>query len=290
MKIPSKVRNLAFTNSTLQKQPMTYTIQVNIRENDHPLYPGNHVKVEPLDNENDTINIDEMILSIDAFLHERGILSNGSSRYDEVKKILRAEFINYEDIESIKKLKIANIDLMQITAIINTYKELNKKNIPKDFRAAIFNDNILPKNESNPGRNYLFEYYVRSRLIASGCKAIKAEPDFICDYKGFKFGVAVKRFKINQIEKHLRKAKEQILKSKLPGLIFLDISINDIFNVETLHIGTREKYIKHVHSWMELNFFQEIRKKQGLIGLHFPIIPSVIAFHFGMTSEDEEMN
>lgn len=76
------------------------------------------------------------------------------------------------------------------------------------------------------GRNTQYELYVVSILNKAGMYHSIAEPDVVGQFNGRTFGVACKRLvSPQQLEKRVKKAIEQILKSELPGLIAIDLTV-----------------------------------------------------------------
>jgi hypothetical protein len=255
---------------------------INQKSNgDFLISPGfrTHVQVNPNNGEGDEFSKLEWIAKIDEFLSNRKEGSNGSSRYDKIKKIF-SEYDSKDLIQdSINRINLAFIDVLQIMAVINTHSEI--RTLPKKFKAALFNDEFISKSGKSPGRDSLFEYYVGARFKAAGCKTADEEPDLMCTFQGIKFGVAVKRFNLEKMESHLRKARDQIRNTGKPGIIAVDITANDIFNSKVPFIGSRDEYTKYVHKWMDEKFTSMLKRKVRQIGLNTENTPSILGFHLG---------
>ena len=118
----------------------------------------------------------------------------------------------------------------------------------------------LPKDDQDfKARNYQFELYIAGLLKKSGLEPICAEPDIIIDQEGSHFGIAVKRVNsFRRLDKNLRKARDQIVKTTRPGIILVDITrISNPENLITLSDSITKvtnDLIRHLDLFFEKNY------------------------------------
>lgn len=102
---------------------------------------------------------------------------------------------------------------------------------PKFLRVVerVLDDSALPQHDrtESKGRNAQFELY-----LAAVCQKAELvpvdydEPDVTCTVAGAPFSIAAKRIKnVQKAADRIRKAASQVIESKRPGIIALDISI-----------------------------------------------------------------
>ncbi|HDR9028724.1 TPA: hypothetical protein QDB14_002923 [Burkholderia vietnamiensis] len=220
---------------------------------------------------------------IDEFLRERGIAPSATARYSHQRRIVDDFFqdgIVPEDEGKARALLSALVDLSQVWAVISTYSDVRK--LPTNFRTALFCDphqHLL--GAASKGRDTLMEYYAGSRLKAAGCDVRRDEPDLICTFDGLEFGVAVKRFKIENLERHVRKARDQIDVARRPGLIVMDVTQSSPL-MEKPFFGRVDEYRAAAWDWTEQHLFKPLRRNWKAWGLDRRKIPYVIAFHHGV--------
>jgi hypothetical protein len=93
----------------------------------------------------------------------------------------------------------------------------------------VLKDSLLPHEDHNQskGRDAQFELFVAAICQNAGMLPVAhEEPDVTCHVGDIKFGIAAKRIKnTTKLEKHIRKAADQIKIAKLPGIITLDTCI-----------------------------------------------------------------
>ena len=93
----------------------------------------------------------------------------------------------------------------------------------------VISDSVLSNEDrdQSTGRDAQFELFVAAICQNAGMHPVyREEPDITCHATGIKFGIAAKRIKnINRLEKHIRKAADQIQRTELPGIIALDTCI-----------------------------------------------------------------
>ncbi|WP_174991993.1 hypothetical protein [Burkholderia arboris] len=186
------------------------------------------------------------------------------------------EFLNTTSIpteESFQSFTRSAIDLSMIWAVLSTHKKYQK--LPRDIRVAFFKDPINPINNINSaGRDKLFEYYVGARFNAAGCSIRYDEPDVICNYKNIEFGVAAKRFRVENLQQHIKKARNQIEKSGLPGVIALDVTPSSPFT-EHPYFETPDHFRHAADKWLFDVFHSQVNKygdQWKLDGIKTPII------------------
>lgn len=92
----------------------------------------------------------------------------------------------------------------------------------------VLKDSVLPQDdrETSPGRDAQFELYLAAICQNAGLLPVDcAEPDVTCVIQRTTLGMAAKRLKsLSHLEKHVRKGAVQVAKTKLPGVIALDVS------------------------------------------------------------------
>lgn len=267
--------------SCLQRSAAPKKLEISKNNNNgfpwsHPDYRS-HMQA----NVNSTTEID--FQKIDEFLSSRKITPLPASRYAQMKKIISLTQKENSTDDEIKihlnKFQHSTIDYVQIKAIVENYTHLKK--IPKNLHTAFFKDSIIPSGNSSPGRDFLFEHYVGARFSTAGCLVKKDGPDFICSFENIKFGVAIKKIKISRLRERISDAKKQIYKSGLPGVIALDLSSDFIDLNDFPFYGNYDEYIKNVHTWMEINFYQKLRENYKIWNLDGRTIPNIIAFNIG---------
>jgi len=101
--------------------------------------------------------------------------------------------------------------------------------------------------------------YIAGLLKKSGLEPICAEPDIIIDQEGSHFGIAVKRVNsFRRLDKNLRKARDQIVKTTRPGIILVDITrISNPENLITLSDSITKvtnDLIRHLDLFFEKNY------------------------------------
>jgi hypothetical protein len=112
------------------------------------------------------------------------------------------------------------------------FSQINShRDSPKFLQLAkdLLSDSVLPQDnrEQSPGRDAQFELYLAAICQNTGLLPVDyVEPDVTCVVGGRTFGIAAKRIKsMQQVRHHVRKAADQIGRSKHPGVIALDLSL-----------------------------------------------------------------
>uniref|UniRef100_E1T674 Uncharacterized protein n=1 Tax=Burkholderia sp. (strain CCGE1003) TaxID=640512 RepID=E1T674_BURSG len=240
-----------------------------------PLFPG-HQSFASVNGGNPALEYQ----SIDQFLADRGIKPATYARYSVQREIVR-RFMGSPGWPMDKDQQLsfvrAVIDLGMIWAVIATYRGVRK--LPGDFRTALFRDDAgTPAGASSKGRDTLAEYYASARFKAAGCFVRREEPDIMCSFRGEEFGLAVKRFKPDNLERHVRKARDQIEKTKRPGVIVLDIT-QSCPMIHTPFHGTLEQLRAERDAWVDQHFFLPMRRNSKAWRLDQRKIPYVVCFH-----------
>jgi len=219
---------------------------------------------------------------IDEFLAARGIKPEAYARYSVQREIVRrygGKFVHTDEAQQ-RSYVGALVDLGMIWAVISTYGEMRK--LPGDFRTAFFHD-AAEQSTGGPskGRDTLVEYYASARFKAAGCAIRKAEPDFMCSSRGLEFGLAVKRFKIGNLEQHVRKARRQIEGTNRAGVIVLDVTQSSPMMHTPFH-GTLDQFRAEAKTWMDEHFYGPMRRNWKAWQLDQRKIPFVVCFHHGV--------
>ncbi|WP_431207526.1 hypothetical protein [Burkholderia cepacia] len=223
---------------------------------------------------------------IDEFLSERKIVPLANARYGLQREVvLRFTDGLPQNEADACALVDALVDLAQIWAVISMYRDHEK--LPSELRTAFFSD-PLPDGQrsSGKGRNTLTELYASARFKAAGCSTRKAEPDFMCEFRGVEFGLAVKRFKISNLEQHVRKARRQIQGTGRGGVIVLDVSQSNPV-LSKPFVGTVDAYRSEVGGWMDKHFFDPLKRNWKSWGLDQRYVPYVVCFNNGICFGDD---
>jgi hypothetical protein len=90
-------------------------------------------------------------------------------------------------------------------------------------------DSVLPQDdrEQSSGRDTQFELFVAAICQSAGLTPVDyEEPDVTCTVDGNKFGIAAKRLKnVQNFDKRVKKAAQQIQNAQRPGIIALDTCV-----------------------------------------------------------------
>ncbi len=162
-----------------------------------------------------------------------GLLPNSQSRFMKMYSIMTnpAGLIQPDDPEFETALE-AERDL-QVLGFIFEQADIH----PTDaeflrLMKNIIKDSLLPQEDrgQSKGRDAQFELFVAAICQKAGMLPLsREEPDVTCHAGTIKFGIAAKRIKNeNRLEKHIRKAADQIKKTGLPGIIAIhtDVALN----------------------------------------------------------------
>jgi hypothetical protein len=152
-----------------------------------------------------------------------------SSRWDQLHVLCEKEvFIHPEHAQYKQAVEgVRDVPLMEF--ILERWDSISSDPDFRRLAEKTVKDSALPEADwqHSEGRDAQFELFVAAVCQSAGLVPVTLEePDVRCTFKGETFGIAAKRIKsIDQLEKHLKKAAEQIQKSELLGFIALDTCI-----------------------------------------------------------------
>lgn len=113
-------------------------------------------------------------------------------------------------------------------------------------------DSLLPQEDrgQSKGRDAQFEVFVAAICQNAGMLPLsREEPDVTCHAGTIKFGIAAKRIKnVTSIEKHVRKAADQIKIAGFPGIIALDTCVALNRNNERIVTQIPEEQFGYIYS------------------------------------------
>lgn len=156
-------------------------------------------------------------IQIDSYLDKRGVLP----------QILEPDHPLFQTaLEALRDLNQIGFSLDQLLPVC-----------PADELARRFSkllqDNTLPQDSptKSPGRDAQLEVFIAALCARAGLAPVFDEsPDIRCNLNGDVIGIAVKRIKStpdrfpDRLRERVREATKQIERSKLPGIIAVDIS------------------------------------------------------------------
>lgn len=167
----------------------------------------------------------KIISSIEAILQifeSFGINVNKSSRlyrfYCDYNNLIKSRDIP----ENIDELLEGMRDFFEIRQIVQA-EELIKSS--KKEIEEILGGNRVPSDDKNPlARNLQYQLFLASMFSSSDMKVRSQEPDFIFEYMGEEYSVAVKRITSKlKVKERLREAEKQIQRHCLNGFIALSL-------------------------------------------------------------------
>lgn len=180
-----------------------------------------------------------------------GIPTIGSSRI----KAYRDVFISLDEAKNHKrqfaqslaeKVLHTFVEFGQLQTIlkavrISTQQEAWRSQLRKLISGSGF---PTPESKHSAARDFQFECFVAAVSELSGYSIRFNEPDVLVERDNHLFGIAAKRITSpRKIESNCRKAVRQILQSRLPGIVALDISYalypNQCINTNDLQGGLR---------------------------------------------------
>lgn len=234
----------------------------------------------------DMQHFEERFQQIDALLERLGIREKNNSRYSQIKNVIRGRSQNRQTDDDDFKEMMAITDLGILQGIVNTFGDSTV--VPPNFERALFEDSLVAGEgcQHNPGRDFLFEHYVAAQFKGAGCTVVAGEPDWIANYHGYSFGIAAKRFRIKSLEKNIKKARDQIKTSGLPGLIAIDVSRDSPLNKGIEFKGTREEYISCIHDWIYKEIVPILDKNLRRWKIFGEEVHYIVIHHFGNFFEE----
>ena len=160
-------------------------------------------------------------------VRELGLNPYPSSRLMRMCRTMNRGFVAYEN----KDFPIALESMRDMQFLGFVFEQLRTQRTDPEFLAIVkrvLKDSALPQQdlEESPGRDKQFELYLAAICQNAGLLPVAcAEPDVACVADGIEFCIAAKRLKsFKSLKDHIRKAADQIAKSKRPGVITLDLS------------------------------------------------------------------
>jgi hypothetical protein len=123
----------------------------------------------------------------------------------------------------------AERDLQLLGFVFDQCPAKETSNAFRERLNKLINDSPLPQmdHEKSHGRDAAFELYVGAVCRAAQLHPVEwGEPDVTCVLNGVKYAFEAKRLKnLKNMNDRVRKAVEQIDRSRLPGVIVLDLSL-----------------------------------------------------------------
>lgn len=199
---------------------------------------------------------DDFFLEIDELLSKNNISIGSNSRYAALKKAYKQGDHNTQLIAHQEASQ-----LLQIARYI-----LSDEIWRNDIIMSFTNDPVSPTKRSKhtPGRDKQFELYLAARFKMAQISTTREEPDLLCRIDDYEFTVAAKRIKSrNQLFKRIKEAAKQIIKSKKPGLIAIDISPLQSEYYSPHKILELDNFKKAANDFIDIEFenkLNEIRK------------------------------
>jgi hypothetical protein len=170
--------------------------------------------------------------AIQAKLHTAGIRVNPSSRirvYHSTLLHFRAaakDQIPGDEVD-LRLVQQSVHDTEQLTVIIEELGGGPASDAWRDKIHHLLGGSTLPQEDRGhtPGRDLQFELYTAALCSRAGCSVQLIEPDIRVVADGWSFSIAAKRPKsAAKLEHHIRKARKQIVKTRMDGIIALDLS------------------------------------------------------------------
>lgn len=162
-----------------------------------------------------------------------GISSVTNSRVAKYRKIIK-EFANKATTGQLSTnfdwvlLHQALCEISQFAIIVKTLLQPPISHEWSSRLAQLVSGRVLPQSEiqQSRARDLQFELNIAAHCRAAGYVVESKEPDVLVRGQKEDFGIAVKRPKSSKtLERHIRKASEQIQKSGMDGLVAVDLSL-----------------------------------------------------------------
>ena len=159
-----------------------------------------------------------------------GLNPKSTSRLSAMHQTLQRGYVPFDDSE----FSIALESIRDIQDLVFIFDELRVHRGDKNFVRVVkhlLNDSVLPQDDrrNSPGRDAQFELYLAAVCQRAGLAPVEfEEPDILCTVDGMTMAIAAKRLKSNTpqaLEKHVRKAANQIMLANHPGIVALDLSL-----------------------------------------------------------------
>lgn len=132
---------------------------------------------------------------------------------------------NPEDLELLFQ---ASLEVTELWMILDQFASSAQESAVAEKLKVIVKDPLLPSGggDTTRGRDTQFEMYIASIFKSGGLDVTLGEPDVLLDLNGFRVGLAAKRLKsIKKLKARVRSASGQIVRARVPGIIFLDLEL-----------------------------------------------------------------
>lgn len=187
------------------------------------------------------------------------------SRLFEMHRVLSRGYVAPDDPEFDTALESIR-DLHNLVFIFDQLEAHGERETLERMVRHLLNDSTVPQNDlkNSPGRDKQFELYLmaichNAQMLPIGYD----EPDITCTVNGTRFGIAVKRIKSRnpgQLERHVRKAAEQLDGQGLPGIVALNLSLSrDQKNTPLVQLREQLERMVTTHNQMR-NFDERVRE------------------------------
>lgn len=203
-----------------------------------------------------------------------GIAVQPGSRLDQMVKAIF-------DADGNQRLKIkksdpnfqtaieAGRDLQQLAFVFDCLPDEVLTQFKPELK-KIRRDQPLPQfhNGDSWGRDNQFHLYAAAIAHNAGCTVRSAEPDVICCLPGGdEFGIAAKRVKKTEaLEDRIRKGSDQIVRSKIPGLIVVETSLAlNPTNDRIYHQLSEDDFLRAYHGYFDEFITRNNRLLQKLV-------------------------
>ncbi len=195
-------------------------------------------------------------------LNDLNIPVKQGSRIQKYRMI--TEFDTFSEFErvlqksSVKELFQINLELFQISTAINQLKNSPFYDGWSDKIKFLVDGHTLPEKDSNNlARNHQFELYVAGIMQIAGFSPKPEEPDILINLDSTIVAIAVKKPKsFKNLDSLLKSAKNQIVKSGYPGIIFIDLST--VSNPDNMIMRCEEE--SHATEYL-INYLEKFFKK-----------------------------
>lgn len=174
----------------------------------------------------DVVGLDQLVAGYERiadFVARNGIRLHPASRIAEYGRTLDS-LVRSGGLEQVDG-HTASLELRQLVAIVDGLQGL--PNFAPELRAlnSGHHSSLLAPTH-DPGRDKQFELFVAATLANRGLRVELEEPDVGVDLSGIRVGVAAKRPRSAQgIESALRDARDQIRRTRRPGLVAIDATM-----------------------------------------------------------------
>jgi hypothetical protein len=194
-------------------------------------------KFEPLDSHYlNTVPYDELVNKVNALenrMVKLGIRVSSSSRIANYRRVLN-NFLAIAQGGDLPKrqpnLKLFHqgmYEIEQLMVIVNDLSSPPEVQGWKQKVQIIVSGKDLPEDEERKttARDLQFELFTAALCRRAGYSILLEEPDVVVKHPISDFGIAAKRIKsVNKLSHRIKKAKDQILKSEMDGVICLDVT------------------------------------------------------------------